>query len=1349
VQTPPDSPGPIQQFFSRTFKPTPETLFYVVIFMLAIFTRFYMLGDRVMSHDESLHTRFSYNLYNDGDFRHTPLMHGPVMFHAVAFFYYIFGDNDFTARIYAATLGILMVMMPLLFRRWLGRWGTMIACLMLLISPLIMYYNRYIREDTPNLFYALLMMWSILMYLNGPENQRRRERWLYLLAGSMLLCIASKESGLIYTAIFGIFLALYFGARLLQYFTRFSGKAIFYLSMMGILFGGTLSLFFYCLFDIIKFDMFPKEGSALFSALSQSDQTNFLVWSAVAVVSILLVIIGTMLWSFRGREHKVPWREAFYVFGVALFVTFVLIVIEERSHTISLVATQAAAPNDPNNPEAAALAESTMTWLPLLAAWALFIGTSAFLYIVRRRPVVEGKDKYGRGFWGTLDLFPEADVMIIILTLVLPWATALIPFAMKGTAADYSNISSGLPHILYNFIDNFPDMNSADQIGQIWVSFLAWLPLMATAIVLGLAWNWRKWLVAAAIFHALFAFFFTTVFTNINGLATGMIYSLGYWLEQQSVRRGSQPQYYYLLVVLPIYEFLPIIGSVLAMFAGSIFFWRGRKHDQDVQSELALATGRLDASTLVESGEALPDLNEDGIPDEPLHLEQIITLRNARNLHELPFLFFWAWLAILNLVSYTLAGEKMPWLGMHMTLPLIFLAAWFFGRIFDRISWAKMRSYGWIALVVMIVTTIVGLQTYGALLVGRGPFQGLAKSQLENTYNWLASVIMFLGGLGVLGYLLTKMNFSEMRRIAAVALFSLLAIITFRASWMASFINYDSATEFLVYAHSAPAVKWVLNDITEISLRTTGGMDLKFAYDNSVSWPYSWYFRHFKNAVFVGENPTLQNLENAVVVVVGDDKRATVEPLLEDQYVNYDYIRMWWPMQEYFNLNMTRLTNIFDFSAGNTSSAQLREGLFDIWWNRDYTAYGQATQKDFSATHWPVSDRMLVYIRKDVAKQIWEYGVGDGQVFEPTTQAVNLCRVNWDQTKAATSILSRPELPLARPLGLAFDAQGNLIVAEEFGYRLSVFDKDGQFVRSIGTQGSATDTPQFTRPNSVAVAPDGTIYVADTWNYRVEHLSADGSKVLGVWGQANEAGFGASTQPTDGFWGPRDVAVDAQGRVYVSDTGNKRIRVYDLSSGTATFVQDLGSGGSGPGQLNEPNEVLVHPVDGRVFVADTWNRRVSIFSRDGAFLTSFLVRAWYDTNSSLPYMALDAKRDMLYVGDPNAGRVLVFNTAGDCLGSFGDLATDTTSVTTSQFNVVSGIAVDADGNVYVADAGLNRVLKFAPFVNPSVGLNQMPDGMQLPAGVVLDANGKPVQQKPAEITVEPAATVEATVQAAE
>ncbi|MBL8156485.1 MAG: TIGR03663 family protein, partial [Anaerolineae bacterium] len=167
---------PMNRWFNARLQLNWETWVYIAILLLAIFTRFYILGDRTISHDESLHTKFSWDLYRNGVFVHTPLMHGPILFHMTALNYFLFGDNDFTARIYPAVLGVLMVMFPVLFRRWLGRWGAILASILFLISPLILYYNRYIREDTPSIFYTLVMVYCTFMYLNGPAHLRRKGR---------------------------------------------------------------------------------------------------------------------------------------------------------------------------------------------------------------------------------------------------------------------------------------------------------------------------------------------------------------------------------------------------------------------------------------------------------------------------------------------------------------------------------------------------------------------------------------------------------------------------------------------------------------------------------------------------------------------------------------------------------------------------------------------------------------------------------------------------------------------------------------------------------------------------------------------------------------------------------------------------------------------------------------------------------------------------------------------------------------------------------------------------------------------------------------------------------------------
>ncbi|MCJ7724136.1 MAG: hypothetical protein MUP03_08390 [Anaerolineales bacterium] len=85
-------------------------IFFGIIF-LAVISRFYDLGAHVMSHDESLHTYFSWLLYKGQGYQHTPMMHGPLQFHLLALSYFLFGVSDFTSRIPAAIFSIATILM--------------------------------------------------------------------------------------------------------------------------------------------------------------------------------------------------------------------------------------------------------------------------------------------------------------------------------------------------------------------------------------------------------------------------------------------------------------------------------------------------------------------------------------------------------------------------------------------------------------------------------------------------------------------------------------------------------------------------------------------------------------------------------------------------------------------------------------------------------------------------------------------------------------------------------------------------------------------------------------------------------------------------------------------------------------------------------------------------------------------------------------------------------------------------------------------------------------------------------------------------------------------------------------
>ena len=180
-----------------------EVVLFALIVVLVAVSRLYHLGARVMSHDESLHVYFSWLLYRGQGYQHTPMMHGPLQFHLIALSYFLFGDNDFTARLPHALASILTVVMLWKWRRYLGRAGTLIAAGLMLISPYMLYYGRYARNEALVGLYAVLMLWAILRYLESGQD-----RHLLLLTVVSALHFSTKETAFIYTAQALIFLGV-------------------------------------------------------------------------------------------------------------------------------------------------------------------------------------------------------------------------------------------------------------------------------------------------------------------------------------------------------------------------------------------------------------------------------------------------------------------------------------------------------------------------------------------------------------------------------------------------------------------------------------------------------------------------------------------------------------------------------------------------------------------------------------------------------------------------------------------------------------------------------------------------------------------------------------------------------------------------------------------------------------------------------------------------------------------------------------------------------------------------------------------------------------------------------------
>ncbi|HMN61529.1 MAG TPA: NHL repeat-containing protein, partial [Anaerolinea sp.] len=328
------------------------------------------------------------------------------------------------------------------------------------------------------------------------------------------------------------------------------------------------------------------------------------------------------------------------------------------------------------------------------------------------------------------------------------------------------------------------------------------------------------------------------------------------------------------------------------------------------------------------------------------------------------------------------------------------------------------------------------------------------------------------------------------------------------------------------------------------------------------------------------------------------------------------------------------------------------------------------------------------YIRKDIVAQIWNYGVQPSVVSAPVEDPYLSKMITLAPDLAPIGQSGSNPGEFQAPRGLAVAPDGSLYVADSRNNRIQHFSADGQLINTWGTFAdiSKGEAPAGTssEPWDVAVAQDGTVFVSATWNHRTQASTADG-QFLRQWGYFGQA------ENSDAFWGPRGLAIDAAGRVYVADTGNKRIAIFEPDG---TFVAQFGTAGLDPGQFDEPTGVAVAP-DGTVYVADTWNQRVQAFVPDssGKFFTPLRqwdITGWYGQSlDNKPYLKVDPLNGHVFVADPEGYRILEFTADGEFVRGWGTYSTNPDG-----FGLVSGLAIDAKGGLWVSDGANNRLLHF-------------------------------------------------------
>jgi DNA-binding beta-propeller fold protein YncE len=200
------------------------------------------------------------------------------------------------------------------------------------------------------------------------------------------------------------------------------------------------------------------------------------------------------------------------------------------------------------------------------------------------------------------------------------------------------------------------------------------------------------------------------------------------------------------------------------------------------------------------------------------------------------------------------------------------------------------------------------------------------------------------------------------------------------------------------------------------------------------------------------------------------------------------------------------------------------------------------------------------------------------------------------------------------------------------------------------------------------------------------------------------------------FNNPNEIVVDSSGNVYVVDSGNDRIQKF---SSTGTYITQWGNHGSGDGQFNFPGGVAVDNI-GNVYIVDVSNNRIQKFSSTGTFITKWGSQGSSDGQFNSPSgVAVDSLGNV-YIADSTGYRIQKFNSTGTFVTKWGSEGTND-----GQFNHPNRIALDGSGNVYVNDTGNNRIQKFSStgtFVT-KWGISGYGDGQfYSPWGITVDSS---------------------------
>ena len=611
------------------------------------------------------------------------------------------------------------------------------------------------------------------------------------------------------------------------------------------------------------------------------------------------------------------------------------------------------------------------------------------------------------------------------------------------------------------------------------------------------------------LFFVVFIILFTSLFTNFGGIREGLIGGIRYWLEQHGVQRGNQPWFYYILILVA-YETLPFCFFIIATV-------------------------------------------------EYLRKPTWFT----------SFMLWWGWGA---LTIYSWAGEKMPWLVIHIATPMVLLTARFLGELWHRdgpASWYRRSSFG-------VATLLSAWSIHTGWPVN---FERPDTPRDILVYTQTAPDV--------------KKVMADIERMSLEQTASArdLGVTVQSGAWwpfswyLRDFKNVDYPSQLNSPA-TKPVVIVALEDDDKNAPFLNGYSKTKY----KMRW---WYPEDYRNITLDSLRNVFTNAETRSGLWQWLIYREPTQPL-----GSYDFF-------VYIKDGISISPATAGQSASTNTTARINpeayvSKLVPVQARGEFGSTGKG-QGQYTLPRGISPDGLGSFFIADTGNHriqkvdrtgkvvvAWgTEGAGDGQFKEPMGVAVdrdgnvyvadtwNHRVQKFDGTGRFLTKWLGQNGGFWGPRSIVVDRDGNVIVADTGNKRLQKFDATGKFLAQFGQGGAGP--AQLNEPIGLAVDPQGNILVADTMNRRVQKLDPSGKYLAEFPIQGWQSG--PRTEPY--------IAIDAQGYLFLTDPPNNRVLKMNPSGEVLTVV---GVAGKSSGQFDLPLGIALDGTN--LLVVDSGNGRI-------------------------------------------------------------------------------------------------------------------------------------------------------------